>query len=269
MRLPPGDADLFYRLMWRLQFYVNQQHQVIPDVDSIADYAVMPTPEKMPVRDVLWGNPRLIGAYVATNPDGLSSEELDLVRKWNRFVAGTFYIVRYLKKHTIFLGDGDVYGVLALNNSLEEILRDRPLPIGVEAVLLPFKGKVIYDGLLSSYSITLGRGIASTFREEYLRAKQNGSIIVTLEPKLAGPVRSTRGRARKDWRPVVDDLVKTTEKLKGGPAVQSAALSLLRASAKLAQAAVHDPDDLDGLWKMERGMSKALSRFQTVLDRAG
>ncbi len=68
---------------------------------------------------------------------------------------------------------------------------------------------------------------------------------------------------------MVDDLVKTTEQVKGGPAVQSAALSLLRASAKLAQAAVHDPDDLDGLSKMERRMCQALSRFQTVLGRAG
>jgi len=269
VRLSPADADLFYRLMWRLQFYVNQQHQVIRDVGSIAGYAVLSTAEKMPVRDVLWENPRLIGAYAAKNPDGLSTEELEIVRRWKRFVAGTFYIVRYLKKHTILLGDGDVYGVLALNQSLEELLPGRPLPIAVKAVLLPFKGIVIYDGLLSSYHITLGRGIGSTFREEYLRAKQNGRIIVTLEPKLARPIRRTSGRTRKDWGPVVDDLVKTTEKVKGGPAVQSAALSLLRASAKLAQAAVNDADDLDGLWKMERRMRTALSRFQTVLGRAG
>jgi len=151
VRLSPADADLFYRLMWRLQFYVNQQHQVIRDVGSIAGYAVLSTAEKMPVRDVLWENPRLIGAYAANNPDGLSTEELEIVRRWKRFVAGTFYIVRYLKKHTILPGDGDVYGVLALNQSLEELLPGRPLPIAVKAVLLPFKGIVIYDGLLSSY----------------------------------------------------------------------------------------------------------------------
>jgi hypothetical protein len=203
------------------------------------------------------------------NPDGLSPDELEIVRKWKRLVAGTFHIARYLKKYTILLGDGDVYGALDPNHSLKELLPGRPLPIAVEAVLLPFEGRVIYDGLLSSYHITLGHGIGSTFREEYLRAKQNGRVIVTLEPKLARPVRRKSGRARKDWRPVVDDLVTTTEKVKGGPAVQSAALSLLRASAKLGRTAVHDPDDLDGLWKMERRMRTALSRFQTVLDRAG
>jgi hypothetical protein len=99
-----------------------------------------------------------------------------------------------------------------------------------------------------------------------MTAKQNDRIITTLEPELAPPPREKK--PAKDWRPVVDDLVKTTNKLKGGPAVQSAALSLLRASAKLAQAAVHDPDDLDELWKLGRRAQTALNRLQTVLERA-
>jgi hypothetical protein len=68
VRLSPADADLFYCLMWRLQFHVNQQHQVIPDLDSIADQAVLPTAEEMRVRDVQWENSRLIGAYAAKKP---------------------------------------------------------------------------------------------------------------------------------------------------------------------------------------------------------
>jgi hypothetical protein len=68
VRLSPADADLFYRLMWRLQVHVNQQHQVIPDLDSIADQAVLPTAEEMRVRDVQWENSRLIGAYAAKKP---------------------------------------------------------------------------------------------------------------------------------------------------------------------------------------------------------
>ncbi len=78
------------------------------------------------MRDVLWENPRLIGAHVAKNFDGLPPEELEIVWQWKRFVAGTFYVVRYLKKHTILLGDENVCGVLALNHSLEELLHGRP-----------------------------------------------------------------------------------------------------------------------------------------------
>ena len=50
--------------------------------------------------------------------------------------------------------------------------------------------------------------------------------------------------------------------------MQSPAFSVLKASARLAQAAVHDPDDLDALWEMGQRVQKALRRLETVLDRA-
>jgi hypothetical protein len=50
--------------------------------------------------------------------------------------------------------------------------------------------------------------------------------------------------------------------------VQSPAFSVLKASARLAQAAVHDPDDLDALWELGWSAQKALRQFETVLDRA-
>jgi hypothetical protein len=62
--------------------------------------------------------------------------------------------------------------------------------------------------------------------------------------------------------------VVASERMRGGPAVQSAAFGLLRASARLAQSVVQRPDDLDELWHLEQQARRALSRFQTVLDRA-
>jgi hypothetical protein len=267
MKLSTEDAGLFFKLMWGLQFYVNQQRQVIPGVDSVEAYAVLPGEDRMEVRSVLWENPELIDAYVAQNPDNLPAKELDLVRKWKRFVSGTFQIFRYLKKHTIFIGEhSHVYGVLALQDSLEEMFYGRPLPIMAQAVLLPFKGKIIYDGLLNTYNVYFGGNIRSGLKEDYMAAKQNGRIITTLEPELAKQPR--KKTPSKDWRPVVDDLVERTKKLKGGPVVQSSAFSLLRASAALAQVAAHNPDDVDELWQLERRVRTALSRLQTVLDRA-
>jgi len=269
MKLSTADASLFFKLMWRLQFYVNQQHQVLPDVDSVEAYADLPAMERAPVRNVLWENPGLIDAYVAENPHSLPDEDLDIIRKWKQFVPGTFQIFRHLKKHTIFIGeDSQVYGVLALYDSLEDVLYGRRLPVMAQAVLLPFKGRIVYDGMLNSYNIHFGKGIRTSLNEEYMAAKQNGRIVTTLEPELAKPAQRAREKPGKDWRPVVDDLVKTAGKMKGGPAVQSSAFSLLRASARLAQAAVHNPDDLDELWKLERRARTALTRLQTALNRA-
>ena len=119
MKLSTQETALFYKLMWELQYYVNQQRQVLPAVDSVETYANLPAADRLQVRSVLWEEPKLIDAYAAANPHDLPFEELDIIKKWNRFVAGTFQIFRYLKKHTIFIGqDSKVYGVLALQDSL-------------------------------------------------------------------------------------------------------------------------------------------------------
>lgn len=267
MKLATTDADLFYKLMWRLQFYVNRQRQILADVASLEDYEDRSMEDKAPVRKALWENPELIDAYFAANPDGLSAEELAIVLKWKRFVRGNFQIFRFLKKHTIFIGEkSQVYGVLGLHDSLEDMFWGRKPPIMVEAVLLPFKGKLVYDGMMGIYGVYFGGGIRSGLNEEYMTAKQNDRIITTLEPELDKPARKPKKPA-KDWRPEVDALVKQTARMKGGPAIQSSAFSLLRASADLAQATVHNPGDLDELWNLERRVRTNLSRLQTVLSR--
>ena len=105
MKLSQEDADLFFKLMWGLQFYVNQQRHILPEIKSVEAYAALSMSDKIEVRDALWEHPDLIDAYLAQNPDGLSVQEVELVRKWKRFVAGTFQIFRFLKKHTIFIGE--------------------------------------------------------------------------------------------------------------------------------------------------------------------
>jgi hypothetical protein len=269
MKLSTDDAALFFRLMWGLQFYVNDQQEILPNVDSAEAYAELPAEDRIEVRNALWENPRLIDAYVAENPDRLPPPELEIVQKWNRAVSGTFQVFRYLKKHTIFVrDDSQVYGVLGLHDSVEDVMYGRRTPIMVQAVLLPFKGKIVYDGILPFYNVYFGGGIRSGLNEAYMAAKQNDHIIATLEPELEKPARQKRKKPAKDWGPVVDDLIQTTSKMKGGPAVQSSAFGLLRASAQLTQAAVQNPDDLDELWDIERRVRRALTRLQTVLNRA-
>lgn len=269
MKLAKEEADLFFKLMWGLQFYINEQRQILPKVKSVEEYTKLQSADKVQVRDVLWENPGLIDAYVAENSDGLSAAELGIVRKWKGFVSGTFQIFRLLKKHAVFIReDSQVYGVLGLHDSLEEVFLGRPLPIMVQAVLLPFKGKVVYDGLLKWSNIFFGGGIRTSLKEEYMVAKQQGRIITTLEPELAEPARSVRKGPDKDWGVEVDGLVKATEEMKGGSMVQNSAFALQRASARLTQAAIHHPDDFAGLWRLERQVRMALTRLQTTLERA-
>ena len=272
MKLSPEDANLFYKLMWPLQFYVNQQRQIIPHLSSLEEY-IESQQDKTQVRNAMYENIGLLDAFIAENPAHLSDDELAIVQSWKRFVAGNFYIVRLLKKTNIFVDSSDpprVYAVLGLIDSLQDIFYHRKPPIWVQTVLLPFKGKIVYDGMLNVYNIYFGSGIRGNMKEIYMAAKQNRRIIETLEPERQPPKKKRAPRKPpRDWRPVVDELVKTAGKLKGGPSpVQSPAFSLLKVSARLAQAAVHAPDDLDALWKLEGSVRRALRRLETVLDRA-
>src|SRR5262245_34210650 len=124
MKLSPEDVILFYKLMWPLQFYVNRKFNILPDVDSVEAYANHYDFEaKLPVRNAIYENVGLIDAFVDENPAQLSDEELAIVGSWKNFVAGDFYIERFLKQGAIFINSGaspQVYLVLGLTDSLEE-----------------------------------------------------------------------------------------------------------------------------------------------------
>ncbi|KAB2834098.1 MAG: hypothetical protein F9K48_06990 [Candidatus Brocadia sp.] len=68
MKLPVEEANLFFKLMWGLQFFINQQCQILPGIKSANEYADLPVTEKLKVRDKLWKSPNLIDAYAEKNP---------------------------------------------------------------------------------------------------------------------------------------------------------------------------------------------------------
>ncbi len=274
MKLSPQESALFYKLLWPLQFYVNQQLKIIPDVESVEEYRDLLTQdENLLVRDAMYENIHLLDAFVAENPTGFSADELAIVQNWKHFIAGRFYIERYLKKAAYLItaeGPSTVYAVLGIQDSIEEMFAYRKPPILVKTVLLPFKGRIIHDGLLQSSSMYFGSGIRENLKEIYMAAKQNDRIVESLEPGgFSAGEKSKRLVVEKDWRPEVEAIVKASKKLKGqGVPIQSEAFALLKASARLAQAAVDQPDDLDDLWNEGKEVNRALRRLQTVLNRA-
>jgi len=269
VNLSTEDADQFYRFMWGLQLYVGKELRLMPTGQTLPEYAALGSTPKIKVRDALWKHPELIDRCVTENPDDLSPEEREIIQRWRRFVAGTFTVFRHLKAHTIFIGKSQVYGVLGLYDPLSQVLAHRPLPVVVETVLLPFKGRIVYDGLTRPYDVLLGTGMRSGLNEEYARAKQRGEILTSLEPDLvpAVPVPPARGLDSQSEHPV-NEVLRMSEKLRGGTALQSAALGVLRASARAMQSAVQDPDDLEELRRLSGRVQTALKRLQTTLDRA-
>jgi len=182
MKLSKEDIELFYRLYHPLLAYVNKKFEIIEDVDSSGDFKKFSIEEINKLRDRLYKHPELINSFVAENPLSFSENELKIINSWKEFVKGKFLIFRYLKNYTVFLDTNEspkAYGVLALNSTFEEMVGPY-LPVMVEAVLLPFNDKIIYDSIFSPYHMTFGGGIRRSFNDAYQEAKSRFGIITSL-----------------------------------------------------------------------------------------
>ena len=264
MTLAPDDGRLFFELMWKLQYYFNQKRGFHKGISSQEQYAKLPTEKKLKVRDGLWKNPEVIEAYLQENPDALPAEELEIVRKWKDNIKGSFFILRHLKKGSIFIGkDDQVYAVHGIQDPLDKVMPPYALPQMVEAVLLPFKGRIIYDGLLQGYSIHFGGGIRSNLNHAYTVAKHKERIITTLEPELAVP---KIVKSKKSNLPQLKELSASLTNLKGGSPLQNSALALARVSLELSLADGEGAITSDEIDSQARKLRNACTRLLNLLE---
>lgn len=270
MNLSHEDAKLFFKLMWQLQFYVDQQLKLLPKINSVEEYIETPIEQKHKVREAMYQKRHLIEKFSNENPAKFSAEEIEIVRGWTKAIPDEhFCVFRYLKRHAIFMSSSkpvQVYAVLGLFDPIEYLTGYRPPPFLVKAVLLPFKGRIIYDGMFALYSITFGAGFRGSYNETYMRAKQRGAIIESLDPQVVAPVEIKK--ISPELQSAVNAVAEMSEKLrKADSKVQSQAFSILKQSARLAQLTVNDPDNLDELYKSSKRIYKATLQFEKVLGR--
>lgn len=271
MKLSKQDADLFFKLMWSLQNYVNQKLGILSEVATVDEYQTLPSSEKLKVREKLYENIELVDAYVEENPQNFSKAELKVIESWKKFQQGDFFIERLLKKYAIFIGGDKVYAVLALYESFEEVLPFTTLPYYAQAVLLPFKGKIIYDGLLQGYAISFGGGISYDLKETYMAAKQNGWIIESFDSQKQSTKLVANRKPAQDFEKVIDEISQLTNKLRSSgaaPAIHSPAFSVAKVSIDFAKLAIENPDDIDSLWKALKKVENAIKKAETVLYRS-
>ena len=173
----------FYELWYGLMGFVNEKKKVIKEKikaqypNEVSDVWVHK------VRDVLWEEPDLINEYIATAD--LSVEQKEILMLWRtNHKKAAMIVVEYLPEYAVVItageeGEDRLYGVKGISNSVAGVLK-KELPSQAEGVLLPFKGKIIYDSFLNTMSIKLMEGARKFVQELYDNAKKHG-IITSLE----------------------------------------------------------------------------------------
>lgn len=178
MTLSNEDGKLFYRLWLPLLDYVNERSKVKKSLRDMAHSMHIDPLDVKAVSNKLLEDLSIIDDYLALHPE-LPEAHKEIIRSWKHSFSGKFLMDRHLKKGTIFTSfeDEKVYLVLGIISEYDEMFEDYPMPLIVDATLMPFKDVIITDGLIVPYNVILGSNMNASFKKIYLEAKQNQSII--------------------------------------------------------------------------------------------
>jgi len=178
-QLSPDESRLFYETWFGLISYVNERKSVVrakikPEYPNTIDWMMIKK-----VRDVLWNEPELINEYIGETE--LPQEKIDILMLWrSKHKKGMFLIMEYRPEYAVAIapnsqGKDLLYGIKGICNSVANALQ-RELPVQIETVLLPFKGKIIYDSFMSVIDIRFGGGARELFSEIYDKVIKHGII---------------------------------------------------------------------------------------------
>ncbi|MDO9537973.1 MAG: hypothetical protein Q7J68_06610 [Thermoplasmata archaeon] len=182
MKLTERDTKLFYKLNWAVLHYVNQKHGVINILKS-ANFAEQSLEKVDKLFKIIFSQPDLIDRFVEENPDGLSAEELKIVKGWKNFRTGRYIVMKHTRTHSAFMEIGKetkVYGVVGLHSEISEVAGPN-VPVMVETSLLPFKGRIVYCGFMFSGNVLFGSGIKSSFQDGYRESVAKYGVITSLD----------------------------------------------------------------------------------------
>jgi hypothetical protein len=185
MNLSPPECEQFYRIWWPLLKYVNQQQNLVADFPDSPKLGSIKPQDAVVIRNALWDSGELLDAFIAVNPGNLSEEDLAVAQNWEHRLRGRFIVLKHLKKYSVLLHQepqSTAYGVLGIVSPLQNILPFPP-PVMVEAVLLPFGGKIIIDGLIIPYNVSFGGGMRKGFGRDLQSAEERYGIVTTLDPE--------------------------------------------------------------------------------------
>jgi hypothetical protein len=133
---------------------------------------------KFEARNFLIGNISLLDEYLKDN-EQIAGADKEILLGFDNKLSGRFVILKHLKNHSIFMEvkSERFYAVHALSDPFQDMIDS--LPVLVEATILPFESKIIYDGFLNK-EIYIGKNIKQNMLNQYKEAKANKLIVTTI-----------------------------------------------------------------------------------------
>ena len=137
------------------------------------------------LRQALWNQPEIITDYLQSS--NFNSEEKEILASWrDRHLKSEFFVVEHGLNGSFFTRGLEedstsypFYIVKGLRNSIPWGLQQH-LPVFVEAVLLPFRKQIVFDGYLQSYDFHINPNISQQLKDG-LKYSELTNIFTSLD----------------------------------------------------------------------------------------
>ena len=147
------DSKQFFKLYFALLDYTNQKYK-IKDKFKIYKQKDMKVEEVLPIINKFWKDKdSLIDEFCKINPYKFNDEEIDIIKEFKKGFRDIFIIVKFDPEYTMLTNSEKAFMVKGLNENIDNIIPYESLPMLAITSLLPYKGKIVYDGIIASSSI--------------------------------------------------------------------------------------------------------------------
>lgn len=167
--LSEKDVKLFYRMYFGLLNFTNQKYQIAPHAKF--RYGQVP-PRNMTekIKEKFWQEKgTIIQEYCDQNPQHFSTRVLNQIQAFRYGFYDQFILVTYEKDYAVFVNENATYMVKGLSDNIDTLMPKEALPVPVTTALIPFQGRIVYDGLLETYEqIDVGPNLIKRLLNETL-----------------------------------------------------------------------------------------------------
>jgi hypothetical protein len=155
--LSKSDNAYFFSIWFNLLWRINEEHGVIPAYKkpNLDSNTAVNSANIIEIREAVWDSPQWIDDDLASEAGKrLPYSDREIIASWRKyFKKSDYFLIAHCPKYTVLahhgLHDGTdckMYGVLGLTDPIYEAFPFPP-PFLFKTTLLPFKGKIVYDGI--------------------------------------------------------------------------------------------------------------------------
>ena len=161
------DTKLFYKIYFALLEFTNQKYKINNKVKIYNHNGINPF-EIINIVDKFWKNKDvIILKFCLANPYKFNKEELDITSEFKKGIRSMFIISRYEQEYTAFMDESKIYMVKGLNDNIDNIIPYNELPYVTVTSIIPFKGNLVYDGMLQGINVKTGCKFDEMVEREY------------------------------------------------------------------------------------------------------